>query len=83
MYWIAQESGIETNISGIGSPKTNITIDLSNVNRPTIDLTQRVTASAVNTNSDNDQITQSNSVSVNNENSRRSWRSRKKRAITE
>ena len=84
-FLISQQNGINTSISSIGSPNTNVTVAFTNNNSPTIVQSQTVTASAVNTNSDNDQITQSNSVSVTNTNNNagRSWTRRKRRAIIE
>ena len=69
MAWIvSQQGGLDTNISSIGSPNTNISISMVNSNNPTIQQTLSVTNSAVNTNSDNDAITQSNVVTVTNSN---------------
>ena len=86
VYWLTYVSGIRTDISDIGSPNTNLTIQLTNTNNPTISLTQSVTASALNTNSDNDSITQGNTVTVTNSNSGRKRRAveknyRKRRAM--
>ena len=66
---ISQTGGIDTTISDIGSPSTNISVSMVNSNNPTIQQTLTVTNSAINTNSDNDQITQTNQVTVTNSNS--------------
>ena len=66
---IAQQNGITTNVSSIGSPSTNVTVSMTNENNPVITQTVTITNTASNTNNDQDTVTQSNTVSVTNSNS--------------
>ena len=75
----SQTNGLTASISSIGSPKTNVTVAMENNNSPVISQTMVVTNTATNLNSDNDQITQSNTVTVTNTNN--SGRKRRKRRV--
>ena len=59
--WLAsQQPTWSASISSIGSPKTNVTVGMENVNNPTITQTVINDNTATNTNNDQDEITQSN-----------------------
>ena len=59
LAWIAsQQSTFSTSISSIGSPKTNVTVAMTNTNNPSITQTLSNTNTASNTNNDQDQLTQ-------------------------
>jgi len=79
VFIASQTSGLTASISSIGSPKTNVTVAMENNNSPVISQTMVVTNTATNVNSDNDQITQSNTASVTNTNN--SGRKRRKRRV--
>merc|ERR1711973_339199 len=69
LAWLAlQRVPITTNISGIGSPNTNVTVGVTNTNQQTVSQTQTATNTATNTNNDNDNISQTNTVTINNTN---------------
>merc|ERR1711973_54101 len=70
LAWLAlQRVPITTNISGIGSPSTNVTTSFTNSNTQNTNQAQTVNNAATNTNNDADTITQNNPVTVTNTNS--------------
>ena len=83
-FIVSQTGGIDVDVSSIGSPKTNVTVAMTNNNSPTIRQTLSVTNSAINTNNDGDTINQTNTVVVTNSNSgKRRKRSIRRRAISD
>ena len=69
LAWVAsQKVPITTNLTGIGSPSTNITVTQTNTNNPTITQTQTNSATSTNTNTDNDTINSSSTNTQTNTN---------------
>ena len=68
LFWLFSQR-ITADISSIGSPSTNVTIDLKNTNNPTIRQTLSNTNTAINTNNDGDTIRQT----VTNSNVNNGW----------
>ena len=59
LAWIAsQQTTFGASISSIGSPKTNVTVAMTNNNNPSITQTLNNDNTATNTNNDQDQLTQ-------------------------
>ena len=59
LAWIAsQQTSSSATISSIGSPKTNVTVAMENINNPTIRQVLRNTNTATNLNNDVDNIQQ-------------------------
>ena len=59
LAWIAsQQTTSSANISTIGSPKTNVTVAMENINNPTIRQILRNDNTATNVNNDMDNIQQ-------------------------
>ena len=59
LAWIAsQQTTFSSSISSIGSPKTNVTVSMTNTNNPSITQTLNNANTATNTNNDQDQLTQ-------------------------
>ena len=76
MAWVAsQQNPINTTISDIGSPDTNVTVSITNDNSPMITQDCMVTVDQMNTNNDMD-IIDSNSMNTDNNmniNNGRKW----------